>query len=241
MANKPPIDIIIFSRNRHAYLYQCLDHIVKRTHYPHYLHLADDASDNVDYLITLWCEGIIDSLILRHRHVGLRAQMNSAFWLTFSDPVVFTDDDVLCPDLTPGWLAQGLAAWNRHPELGIMALNHPSTNHTRDGKGARTVLGKNKEITYSKVVGGTFAFVRRKVLTGWNLPHIRGQSVSGSTYPSTQRCKRAQELGLKVGYLTDVYCQHIGRESARDEKDISNAIMNVTDPKTLRPPEEWAW
>jgi len=167
--------------------------------------------------------------------------MISGFWLTFSDPVVFLDDDMLCPDLEPDWLAQGLAAWKRHPELGIMALNHPSTNPFRDGKGCRTVLGKSDEITYSKVVGGTFAFVRRKVLTHWNLPHVRGQLVTGTTYPTTQRCKRAQKLGLKVGYLTNVYCQHIGRISARDEKDVSSAIMDVADSKTLRPPEEWAW
>jgi len=236
-----PTDIIVFSRNRHDYLFQCITYIVERTHTPHLIHLVDDASIDTDYLMELWCANIVDTLVLRHTHVGLRAQMNSAFWLTFSDPVVFTDDDVLCPDLTPDWLTQGLAAFNRHPELGVMALNHPSTNPTRGGKGARTILGKKDEVTYSKVVGGTFAFVRRKVLTGWNLPHERGQLVTGSTYPSTQRCRRAQELGLKVGYLTDVYCQHIGRISARDEKDVSDAIMDVTDPKTLRPPEEWAW
>ncbi len=237
-----PIDIIIFSRNRHDYLKQCIEHIVDRTHAPYLIHLVDDASDDTDYLINeLWCSGIIDSLTLRRAHVGLRAQMNSGFWMTFSDPVVFTDDDILCPDLTPDWLSQGLAIWNRHPEMGVMALNHPSTNPTRGGKGARTILGKSGEITYSKVVGGTFAFVRRRVLTGWNLPHVKGQLVTGTTYPSTQRCRRAGELKLKVGYITDIYCQHIGRVSARDEKDISNAIMDVIDPKTLRPPKEWAW
>jgi len=240
-------DIVVTSCRRVDYLKRTLEGIFNHTRTPYSLHVVDDAADDKSskYLLGLWRGGKIRSLLLRKDRCGLRAGHNVGFWLSFSDPMVFTDDDVLCPDLNPDWLARGLKAMKENPKLGVLALNNPARHMLKKGHD-RPQTTRKGEVTYCPVVGGTFAFVRRKVLVDWKPRHVQGQGVpvpvpDGSlSRPATERCRWARKLGFSVGYLTEVYCFHFGEKSIRRDKK-EEKILKPVDMKTLRPPERWAW
>jgi glycosyltransferase involved in cell wall biosynthesis len=225
-------DIVVTTRSRPEHLKRTLQHILDRTRSPHLLHVIDDASEDDEtlaYLLELHGQGKLANLLLRGRRAGQMANLNVGAWLTFSDPVVLTDDDVLCPDVEPDWLARGLAAMAARPKLGVLALNHPGAR--------RRVVEKNGDVTYCQYVGGTFMFVRRGVLLAAPLPHYRDNF--GMT-PTTKRCNLTRKLGWEVGYLTDTYCYHFGKQSVLSGHEYGGRFIEPVDWKTLKPPERWA-
>lgn len=225
-------DIVVTTRSRPAHLKQTIGHILDRTRSPYLLHVIDDASEGVEtlaYLLGLYSRGALANLVLRGRRAGQMANLNIGAWLAFSDPVVLTDDDVLCPDVEPDWLARGLEAMGTRPKLGVLALNHPGAR--------RRVIEKDGNVTYCQYVGGTFMFVRRALLRAAPLPHFRDNF--GVT-PATKRCNLARREGWQVGYLTDTYCYHAGRESVLSNQRYGGRFVEPVDWRTLRPPERWA-
>jgi len=179
-------------------------------------------------------------LLLRRDRCGLRAGHNVGPWLSFSDPFVFTDDDVLCPDLDPDWLARGLVEMEKRPDLGILALDNPARRMLYQSRICQPPTEPDGEVTYCPVVGGTFTFVRRAAQEGWNPEHARCLPVVAPSLarPCTERCICAKENNFRVGYLTNVYCYHFGAVPARDDKE-EERILKPMDMKTLLPPEEW--
>jgi len=202
------------------------------------LHVIDDASkeDNVPFLLDLWWDCEIETLILCNERRGVMANLNVGTWLSFSDSVVFMDDDVLCPDVEPDWLERGTAAILARPNLAILALNHPGAS--------RKPYAKDDLVTYCKGVGGTFMFVRRRLLMEQPLPHERGNF---SPKPTATRCNNARarreagEKGYDIGYLAHTYCYHFGHESARHPgQTYKGKFVEPLDWGTLEPPAEWA-
>jgi hypothetical protein len=221
------IDIVVTTRNRLPYLRETLRHIYERTRSPYRLRVIDDASKEatVGHLIfEEWRAGRIDSLLLHNEHTGARANQNAGVWLAFSDPFVLCDDDVLCPDVDPDWLARGIAEMRLHPELAMLALHHP---------GAKTkpyqVAGN---VTYCKSLGATFLFVRRQFAEAHMLPH----KVGDFGRPMEPRCQIAHQTGWKIAYLTNTYCYHIGKDSVLDGKPYKGRFIQPIDWKTLEPP-----
>jgi glycosyltransferase involved in cell wall biosynthesis len=224
------IDIVMTTRNRLGCLKRTLEHLFERTRSPYALHVIDDGSEeaNAAYLYNLHQQGLIHTLVLRGKRCGAMANLNMMRWSTFSDPFVFTDDDVLCPDVESDWLARGLAAMRAHPDVGVMALNHPGAR--------RKAQGVEGEITTCLYVGGTFMFVRRAFIMGFAHSHFRGNF---GMVPTMQRCNAARAAGLKVAYLTNTYCYHIGLVSEHTNKPTTARDIVPLDWGTLEPPEEW--
>jgi len=223
----PITDIIVTTRNRLDCLQETLAYIYERTRAPYRLHVLDDASTdgNVNWLMGEWKAGRIHHLLLHGERVGAMAQLNQGAWLAVSDPVVFTDDDVLCPDVDPCWLERGRTAILERPRLGILALNHPGAT--------RRIIDKDDVVTYCKFIGGTFMFARRSYLNWCPLPHYRNNF--GIT-PTTQRSSKARKRGFLVGYLTKTYCKHFGGYSVLTEKESYRAKDHIEfDPVTLEP------
>lgn len=228
-------DIIVTTHNRLDYLKQTLQHIWERTRSPYKLHVIDDASKsgNVEWLLEQWRVGRIESLLLRGERHGLLPNIIAATWISFSDPFVVTDDDILCPDVEPDWLTRGVRAMQARPRLGLLVLNHP---------GARRVAlpelqhPKDKEVTYCMAVGGTFAFVRRKLAEEGTLPKRR---YDFGTTPAMIRCLATRNMGYEIGYLRETYCHHIGVASILTERNYSKITIEPVDLKTLEPPEKW--
>ena len=178
-----PTDIIVTTHNRLDCLKRTLKHIYERTRADYRLHVIDDGSEegNADFLIGEWRAGRVHHLLLRRDRRGAMAALNAGAWLSFSDPVVFTDDDVLCPDVEPCWLSRLLDGMSRHPELAMLALRHP-------GAKVKPVPPKLGDITYCKSLGGTFLAMRRKFLLS-NLFPQDGRL----DRPMEPRCKSAHK------------------------------------------------
>lgn len=230
-------DIVVTTRNRLPLLKRTMEHIFKRTRSPHCLHVIDDASDwtkeggeNAAYLYDLYRQRKLHTLVLRGERCGIMANLNLMRWSTFSDPIVFTDDDVLCPDVKPDWLARGLDAMKRHKDVAIMALNHPGAR--------RKVIEVEGDVTVCHYVGGTFMFVRRAFIMNHAHAHFRRNF---GVVPTMQRCNWARAAGLKVAYLTGTYCYHTGLVSELTNKPTTARDIKPLDWKTLEPPENWRW
>ena len=227
-------DIIVTTHNRFDYLKQTLQHIWERTQSPYRLHVIDDASENdtVEWLLKQWHEGKIESLLLRGERHGLLPNLSAATWMTFSDPLVVTDDDVLCPDVEPDWLERGVQAMRQRKHLGLLALNHPGAKRKPLPELQRP---GDTEVVYCWAVGGTFAFVRRELAEKGTLPKHR---YDFGTTPAMIRCSMARLLRYEIGYLRETYCHHIGAKSVLTGRAYGRMIDPV-DPKTLAPPERW--
>jgi GT2 family glycosyltransferase len=225
MAENAITDIIVTTHNRLSYLRHTLDHIYRRTRTPYRLHVIDDASEkgNAEWLWGEYVAGRVHHLHLRGEHVGPMANLNLGFWSSFSDPFVFCDDDVLCPDLEPDWLAQGLTAMGQHQSLAMLALRHP---------GAKVkVYHQDTEVAFCKSLGATFLFCRRQFIERNPLPHERG----GKAWPLEPRCKAARASGWDIGVLKNVFCYHIGEVSALNDKPYPGKFVKVKDWQTLEP------
>ena len=223
----PITDIVVTTRNRLDGLRRTLSYIYERTRSPYRLHVLDDASSegNVDYLMEEFKAGRVHHLLLHGERVGAMAQLNMGTWMAVSDPIVFVDDDILCPDVEPDWLARGLRAMDERPRLGLLALNHPNANrrHTH-GDGV---------VTYCLCVGGTFMFARRNLVENFRLPHFRDNF--GVT-PTTKRSAIARKHNYQVGFLADTYCFHTEEWSSLNESVRSRRReIEDVDPKTLEP------
>lgn len=219
-------DILVTTRNRLALLQQTLEHIYERTRSPYRLHVVDDCSqeDNAAWLWGEFKAGRVQHLYLRGEHAGAMGNLNLLAWASFSDPVVITDDDILCPDVDPDWLSRGLAAMGRHAELGMLALHHPGAKL----KGYRT----NGEVTYCESLGATLLFVRRAVLERFPLPHQRGLL----DRPMAPRCMQVRNAGWQIGYLTRTYCYHTGKKSELTGSRYKGRFIEPENWATLEPP-----
>jgi len=225
-------DIVVTTCERLPLLQRTLEHLWARTETPYRLHVIDDASvgGNQAYLAALLAAGKVARVHQHTRRVGIPFHLRSLTKITASDPIVFTDDDILCPRLEPDWLARGLAAMEQYPELGLLALNSPECNVT----GGRGQKEPGEPVTFCRNVGGSLVFARRAVLDACQPP-------DGTTSAVKWLCLDAARRGWRIGYLTSVYCQHVGTISVRNQKDLSRIIDPVlpVDSETLEPPDAY--
>ena len=232
------VDIIISTRNRLAITRRMIECLVERTHTPYRLHVMDDASDDrtAEYLLGLDEQGRLASLTLRTESVSVPANWNQAAVTGTSPILVFTDDDILCPQLDPDWLSRGLHVMAEYPNIGMLSLHEPSGDRASVYKNKR-VLGP---VTVCHRVGGHLAFVRRAAMQRVVIPERFGELLYGiMLVPGYQTIdllwsRGIQAQGYDVGFLTGVYCQHIGLISVRNGQDLSSRAIEQ-DPETLEP------
>jgi len=222
------IDIVVTTCNRVELLKNTIAYIIQRTAPKSYnLIVSDDASTDgtQEYLK----DSGLQFVTLKER-VGIPAQLRNMLTITRSDPIVFTDDDILCPKVNPDWLARGLKVLQVHTEIGILALNLPQCNI--DNK--RHLIQAGLEFSLCKNIGGSFVFIRRKVLRKY-------APLDGTISPVKAMCYNARKMGWQVGYLTNVYCQHTGAISIRNSFDLSDELEKVfpVNGDTLEPPERY--
>lgn len=230
-------DIVIGTHNRVPLLGRTLAHILGRTSSPFRLHVIDDASEDETRQLVLGLRGAVASYHRYPERRGIIAHLAALLTLTASDPVVFTDDDVLCPDLSPDWLSRLLKIMDARPAVGVLALNNPQAHPLVRGD-SRHITAREEDLVFCRNVGATFAAIRRNVLRSVRVP---------ADHPSPMKalCIEAGRLGWSVGYLPGVYCQHLGIHSQRsadlDPVDMAEDLGRVapTNPKTLEPPEEY--
>jgi len=230
-------DIVISTYNRLPLLKRTLEYLFERTRSQFRLHVIDDASTegNVPYLRSLLDVGMIESLITRPKRLHVAGNWNAAPLLAVSEILVYTDDDVLCPQLEPDWLSRGLAAMAQYPRLGLLALHNPMCLRS----GAIKPIGNEGPLTYCDRVASHFAFIRRDLMRDIVIPGV-GKTLAGvPIFSDGKMIDRAwsyavRERGYTVAYLTGVYCQHIGLVSGRTGQDLSEWDVPC-DGETLEP------
>lgn len=217
-------DILITSYNRPDYLQKTVQRIIKVTRGKYAIHVVDDSSDIAtrNLLLDYYNRSIIHGLMFSGYHRGVRPNLNVGTWLTFSDPIIYCDDDVLCPDVDPDWLSQLTSEMTRHPELDMLALHHPGAKNKPMGRGGRVV--------YCKSLGAMFVAIRRRFLIENPFPH---EPSTGR--PMEWRCQRALDKGRKIGYIKDVYCYHFGEHSALTGKAYKGKFIKPSNWDTLEP------
>ena len=224
------IDIVIATWDRLDLLKQTVGHIVARTRSPYRLYIIDDASgaETMTYVDELRRQGIVAGILRRKKRAGISANLRALLSITQSDPIVFTDDDVLCPDVDPDWLARESAAMAQYPQLGILSLNNPqASSDTR-----RITPGPH--VTLYGAVGAVFAMIRRPVLKEVVVP-------DDVLKPMQHLCVEARKAGFDTGCLTDIYSQHIGIISMRTGREYAARLKQVypTNSRTLEPPDAY--
>lgn len=229
---KRPTDIVIATYNRQALLTRTIANIFGRTRTPYRLHVVDDGSDGtlVFSLNSVGMAAAVTSFRSHERRFGIAANLRELLTVAESDPLVYVDDDVLCPDVEPDWLGRLLTEMNSRPKLGVLALNNPQA-HPKVHGDSRRISHCDGEVTLCRNVGGTFMLLRRAVLESIYIPN-------GLQSPLKSLCVQAGAAGWGVGYLTRTYCQHIGAVSVRHGTDWSAELALVTpiDPLSLEPP-----
>lgn len=237
-------DIVIATCNRYEIFKRSLVYLFERTTSPYRLHLIDDASEeaNADLIEYLAAKGRVESVKIRSTRQGIPANLRSILEITKSDPVVFSDDDILCPKLEPDWLERGLEVMELYKKIGLLALNNPQAwvgyNKRQAGKQVRAITAEDGEIvepiTLCRNVGGTYLFIRRAVLEKCAPP-------DGIGSPIHYLCKCAADRGWKIGFLSKVYCQHIGEVSVRSGKRLHRELSQVEpiNELTLEPPKRY--
>jgi glycosyltransferase involved in cell wall biosynthesis len=198
-----PIDIIVTTTNRIDYLKRTLNRIRRCTKSPYKLHIIDDASSDgtTEYVISLFQQGVLETITLHQEQQGQMNNLMQESRIGASPVYVHVDDDMLCPNVEPDWLSQGIQTIRKHKDLGIMALDHP---------GAKRVTKEDRgDVVVCQVVGGTFSFIRRKCSRQMSTPHRHDLG----TAPQMTMCSWARRLGYQVGYIKGVYCYHFGENS----------------------------
>ena len=222
-------DIVILTCERENLFRRTLGHIQDRTTTSHRICVVDDNSGYTAYLEGLLKSGAIDDLVVRRKRRGIAANYRKLQRFTTSDPIVVTDDDVLCPKLEPDWLERGLVEMAKRPRLGLLALNNPQANLGD----RRHIILRGPNVTTCYNVGGTFLFIRRELLG-------RIGPSDKERHPAKAICFAAAKLGYDIGYLTDVYCQHLGVVSVRRKRrDYADELQKVypTNSDTLEAPD----
>jgi len=199
-------DIVILTCGRQRLFRRTLEHIQSRTSTPYRLCVMDDNSGYTAYLEDLLRDGKIGSLVSRSERMGIAANLRTLQDVTTSDPIVYVDDDILCPKLDPDWLECGLTEMANRPQLGLLALNNPQANIGD----RRHIIQRGAVVTTCRNVGGTFLFIRRSLL-GKIGPSVKYR------HSIKAMCLAAARQGYDVGYLAQVYCQHIGAVSVREK------------------------
>jgi len=219
------IDIIVTTCGRLDYLKMTISRIIKATSSPYRLHIIDDGSDEEqkDYIYSLLNNDGIYGIMMRNEQAGARSAINIGSWMGFSDPLVFVDDDVLCPIIEPDWLSRGVSAMRRHPDFALICLQHPGAKYKP--------VADFGDVMECKSVGGTFLFTNRIFARKYPLAH----QVGDLTRPLESRCITARQTGWKIGYLKDVYCYHFGKHSVLTGKEYQGRFIEPSNWETLKP------
>jgi glycosyltransferase involved in cell wall biosynthesis len=227
-------DIVLCTRNRLPLLKRTLTYLFERTTTPFRLHVIDDASTegNAEYLQGLKTEGKLSGLVLRSNRTHIRANWSAVSRMAQSDILVYSDDDILCPKLSPDWLSRGLAAMARYHKLGLLALHLPTA--------PIKVIRQEGPVTLCDRVGSHLAFIRRDLMRSIVIPPVGGMMekivMQANAYGIDRAWSRAVwSRGYWVAYLTGVYCQHIGLRSGRTGHDLRSRDVTLINADTLEP------
>lgn len=118
------VNIGMVTFNRLEFTRRAIASVIKYTDFPYVLTLVDNASQDGtrEYLQRMYCDGLIDNLLLLDENVGVAKASNLA-WHQEPDASHYLklDNDIVIRK--PGWLGRMVAAIDKTPRVGVIAYN----------------------------------------------------------------------------------------------------------------------
>ena len=209
MNKKIPVDIILVTYKRLHLLKKTVDSIYRYTNYPYRLWVVNNGTDDnntIQWLTGAKLHGYIYDFITLPDNIGLAGGLTAGFEHIKKAKrerdrgkyIVATEDDIICPRLTPCWLGRLVHLQEKHPDQGAIALRIERTRH-RD-------INEEKEIIPSSTVcPAVFRITKRELIEKMNgfgySKHWEGNSFS----------KRMKEIGQpRMAMATHIYASHSG-------------------------------
>ncbi|HEY9855431.1 MAG TPA: glycosyltransferase, partial [Stenomitos sp.] len=201
--NPTAIDIVLLTHNRLNYLRQTVEALFERTQHPFRLTIVDNASDP-DILAYLKAERPRFHRVIRNAENRWTEAFTQGIAVSRSDPFIVSDPDILVPALTPCWLSRMLDLMDRHPEMGMVALNLDAANKPAN---LPDVYISDKaphgpDLTLSNV-GTVMQTIRRKFFTP---PYTT----------DWQTVEAIRRNGGLVGFANHLVGYHLGWDEERD-------------------------
>jgi len=163
------------------------------------IHLWDNGSNNttVETLFHMYGTKLFTSLHLDSRNTGCCYPKGVFQAMADSEYYVVTDNDVLCPKLSPDWLSRMLAIMNEKPKIGLLTLRLPP-------EWLQMPISEDDNVIYCKAVGNTFKMVRRAAWPDkWSSTAMFGDDSTLSTLMA--------EKGWQIAFCKDLWCLHLGQ------------------------------
>ena len=147
--------------------------------------------------------GVIKRFIPLPENAGLQRAKNFGLEYVTSELFVDTDNDCLCPLLSPDWLARLVGYMHDYPAFGAIALRPQVL------VGVGPIFKGAPEIVQNNVVGGSLRIMRTEViksLGGW-------EDINDSRREEWTICNKLRNNNWKVGYARDIFTYHLFGES----------------------------
>jgi len=115
--SRPKVSIVIPNWNGAAHLPTCLDSLKQQT-YPHVETIVADNGSTDGSLVLLACEYPWAHVLAMHRNLGFTGACNAGIKASTGDIIVLLNNDT---ETDPHWIEEVVAAFERHPEAGLVA------------------------------------------------------------------------------------------------------------------------
>jgi len=234
------IDVVLVSCERLEFTKRSVTALAERTRTPYRLIVVDNGSTDgsVEWLLDAYRSGLVHEFLPLKENYGIHWAWSTGLSVVRSDYLVTTDNDVVCPDLEPDWLAQEVDLMDRHPEFGAISLR------PQVFVGGAPGWNEDSEVVEVPWAGAVLRIMRTGVVKsagGWERVKRKGRN-GEERWIAT----KLHEAGYKVGVARDIYARHLfGKNWGYDEKvphahnpmwPPSEYYDNIrVDPKTMRP------
>lgn len=192
-------DIILVSFNRLNFLKKTIEAINERTTSEFRLIVIDNHSeqDVIDYLKWAKLVGMVHEVVFLEENVGQAMSQNIGFKMVTSKYFVLTQNDLICPKLSPDWLSRLIHLMEENTEAGCISMR---INRTR-----RVPISENSSLIRNyKTIPAVFRIHRTEDTL------LLGENPFGSAlhWESSSCAEAMRKIGKKFYMSTKIYADH---------------------------------
>lgn len=197
------IDILMTTYFRKDFTKKVIDHIIERTKIPFQFIIVDNGSqDGTREMLEDYQKlypSLFKKVVYLNSNMGLQAAKNIGMDFVESKYFVNTDNDCLCPQLEPDWLAQMIRLMDENPEYAAISMRPQIL------VGVGPIFVGAREVVENNVAGGSFRLMKADL--------VRQVGQWKDSFENRNEewhiCNALRAAGYKVGYARDIFCYHM--------------------------------